>query len=114
MERIRLQLNDGRVARVIDGLKLHLGRDKAVATGIDQFEADRDRMRRNRCRKRGPPVGSGVVESACKQLIGSPFKRAGHRWSKAGANLLLTAECCFENNRWADFLEWRACRAAAV
>ena len=68
----------------------------------------------DRCRERGLPVGSGVVESACKQIVGSRFKRSGCRWSKAGANALLAAECCIENNRWADFLDWRAGRAAAV
>ncbi len=36
-------------------------------------------------RKLGLPVGSGVVESACKQIVSSRFKRAGCHWSKAGA-----------------------------
>ena len=114
MEEIKQQLNDGQVACVIDGLKPHRDRDKAVASCIDYFEANKDRMRYDRCRERGLPVGSGVVESACKQIVGSRFKRAGCRWSKAGANALLAVKCCLEYNRWADFLDWRACRAAAA
>ena len=114
MEEIKQQSDDGQVACVIDGLKPHRDRDKAVAACIDYFEANRSRMRYDLCRERGLPVGSGVVESACKQIVGSRFKRAGCRWSKAGANALLAVKCCIENNRWADFLDWRACRAATV
>ena len=54
------------------------------------------------------PVGSGVVESACKQIVGSRLKRAGRRRSKAVANALLAAERCIKNNRWTDFLDRRA------
>ena len=114
MEEIKQQLDDGQVACVIAGLKPHRDRDEAVAACIDYFEANKSRMRYDLCRERGLPVGSGVVESACKQIVGSRFKRAGCRWSKAGANALLAVKCCIENNRWADFLDWRACRAATV
>ena len=65
-------------------------------------------------RKLGLPIRSGVVENACKQIVGSRFKRAGRRWTKAGANALLAVKCCFKNKRWPDFLEWRACSAAAA
>ena len=65
-------------------------------------------------RKRGLPVGSGVVESACEQIVSSRFKGGGRYWSKAGANALLAVKCCFKDNRWADFLDWRACSAAAA
>ena len=47
-----------------------------VVARFGYYEADRDRMRHDLCRKRGLPVGSGVVESACKQIVGSRFKRA--------------------------------------
>ena len=30
------------------------------------------------------------------------------------ALLALAIRCCFENMPWPDFLEWRACRAAAA
>ena len=85
-----------------------------VAACLRYYEANADRMRYDLCRKLGLPVGSGVVESACKQIVSSRFKRAGCHWSKAGANALLAVKCCFENRCWADFLDWRACHAAAA
>ena len=113
MERIRKQLDAGRVDRVIADLKPYR-RLEAVAACIRYYEANRDRMRYDLYRKRGLPVGSGFVESACKRIVGSRLKGAGRHWSKAGANAVLAVKCCFENNRWPDFLDWRACRAAAA
>ena len=78
------------------------------------YEVNADRMRCDLCRERELPASSGVMESACKQIVGSRFKRSGCRWSKAGANALLAVKCCLKNNRWPDFLERRACRVAAV
>ncbi len=78
-----------------------------VAACIPCREASADRMHCDLCRKRGLPVGSGVVENACKHIV-------GNHWSKACANGLLSALCCFENLRWPDLLDWRACRAAAA
>ena len=40
------------------------------------------------------------------------LSHAGVHVSKLGAAALLAAKCCIDNNRWADFLDWRACRAA--
>ena len=71
-------------------------------------------MRCDLCRKRGLPVGSGFVESACNCIVGNRVKQSGCRWSKAGANAVLAIRCCFENMRWPDFLHCRACRAAAA
>ena len=113
MKTIKDQLNAGRVDDVIADLEPHR-RLEAVATCIRTYGTNRDRMRYDLCRKRGLPVGSGVVESACKQIVGSRFKGAGRRWSKIGANAVLAIKCCFRNNRWPDFLDWRDCSAAAA
>ena len=114
MARIKQQSDDGKVADVIADLKPHRKRDEAVEACIRYFKANKDRMCYNLYHERGLPVGFGVVESACKQIVGTRFKRAGCRWSKADAYALLAVKCCIENNRWADFLDWRACRTAAA
>lgn len=40
-------------------------------------------------KKLGLPIGSGMVESACKWLIQQRFKGVGMRWSEDGFNHLL-------------------------
>ncbi len=92
METIKNQPDAGRVDDVIAGLKPYR-RLEAVATFIRTYGTNKDRMRCDLCRKRGLPVGSGVVESVCKQIVGSRFEGAGRRWSKAGANALLAVKC---------------------
>ena len=71
-------------------------------------------MRYDLCRKRGLPVGSGVVKGACKRIVGSRLKQARCRWPKAGANALLAVKCCIDNICRIDFLGWRACRGATA
>ena len=91
MDRIREQLNAGQVAQVIAIPEPHRRRSEAVAACIRTCEANADRMQCDLYRTRGLPVGSDVVESACKKIVGNRFKKAGCRWSKAGANALLAA-----------------------
>ena len=113
MKTIKGQPDAGRVDDVIADLEPHR-RLEAVATCIRCYGTNRDRMHYDLYRKRGLPVGSGVVESACKQIVGSRFKGAGRHWSKIGANAVLAIKCCFRNNRWPDFLDWRDCSAAVA
>ncbi len=77
MERVKARLNDGR-ADVIADLKPHRHRDEAVTACVHYVEANRAGCAM-KYRKRGLLVGSGVVESACKRIVGSRFKRAGCR-----------------------------------
>ena len=114
MDWIRKQLDAGRVDLAVAALKPYRDRFEAAAVCIRYYEANRDRMRYDLYRKRALPVGSGIVESTCKYIVGNRFKQSGCNWSKAGANGLLAIKCCLENMRWLDFLDWRACRAAAA
>ena len=45
-------------------------------------------------------VGSGVVEGACKHLVGLRFKRKSTRWTKAGARAVLHLRLDRLSNRW--------------
>jgi len=44
-------------------------------------------------RSRGLFVGSGVVESGCKAVIGQRLKLSGMRWTIAGADAITTLRC---------------------
>ncbi|MGC8712787.1 MAG: ISKra4-like element ISLesp2 family transposase, partial [Leptodesmis sp.] len=51
-------------------------------------------------KKQGFPIGSGMVESACKWLIEQRFKGSGMRWSEAGFNHLLHLRLAWVNRRF--------------
>ena len=48
----------------------------------------------------GLPLGSGMVESACKWLIQQRFKGVGMRWSEDGFNHLLHLRLAWINGRY--------------
>lgn len=50
----------------------------------------------------GLPIGSGLVESACKWLIQQRFKGVGMRWSEEGFNHLLHLRLAWVNGRFDD------------
>ena len=55
-------------------------REKALTS----FRNQRERMRYAAYRQAHLPIGSGVVEAACKTLVSSRLKRSGMRWGMAG------------------------------
>ena len=63
------------------------------------------RMRYPACRAMGLYVRSGVVESGCKHVVGTRFKRPSMQWSVAGINAMITLRRAVLGNRFDDF--WR-------
>lgn len=55
----------------------------------------------------GWPIGTGVVEGACRHLVKDRFEQAGMRWSKLGAQALLNLRSVAFNNDWDDFQRFR-------
>ena len=56
----------------------------------------------------GLPLGSGLVESACKWLIQQRFKGVGMRWSEEGFNYLLHQRLDWVNGRFDDLFHLRS------
>ena len=105
---IRNDLKAGRVRDVIARLEPYRGRDPDVASRIDCYRKNRDRMRYDGYIRRGIQIGSGVVESLGRQIVGKRLKQPGSHWTKTGANRMPAIKSCPRNNRWADFLDWKA------
>ncbi len=53
----------------------------------------------------GLPIGSGIVESACKWLIQQRFKCVGMRWSINGFNNLLHLRLAWLNGTFDELYE---------
>jgi hypothetical protein len=64
-----------------------------LATALGYFENNAPRMRYHWFRSRGLFVGSGVVESGCKSVIGQRLKLSGMHWTTAGAGAITTLRC---------------------
>jgi hypothetical protein len=93
-----------------EGVEEHLrtlvrqGRDDAKNTlrrGADYLQTHQHRLRYPEFRAQGWPVGSGVVEGGCKQVVGMRLKRKSTRWSEPGAEAVLHLRVDRLSNRWA-------------
>jgi hypothetical protein len=55
----------------------------------------------------GQAIGSGLVEGACKQVIGRRMKQTGARWRVRRANRMATLCCTFHGDTWPSYWEHR-------
>ena len=51
-------------------------------------------------KSRGNPIGSGVVESTCKQIVSERMKLSGMRWHKEGGQRTMTLRCLLLSGIW--------------
>jgi hypothetical protein len=51
----------------------------------------------------GQSIGSGLVEGACKQVIGRRLKQTGARWRIRRANRMATLCCALHCDTWGDY-----------
>jgi hypothetical protein len=96
--------------------RLLQAQQKEVQTQIEYFQKNADRMKykeiieaRKACDKgkatneqillANEPIGSGAVESTCRQYQ-CRFKRTGQFWTTAGDESLLCLETLWRNQRW--------------
>ena len=62
-------------------------------------------MQYDEFRTRGYDIGSGVVEGACKPVVGKRLKQSGMIWSRADSSATLALRRCWLNGQWDSFWE---------
>lgn len=102
----------GNIETILHEARAHLPKDPRgkpeARTQIGYFEKNKDHMRYAEYRKQGMFIGSGVIEAACKTLVGQRLKQSGMEWTVRGANAILALRCTHLSNRTEDFWEQRA------
>ena len=98
------QIKTDQVAQVIHTLEelkpsLSAASAKVTDTTIDYYRSNEQRMKYVAGKKRGEPVGSGAIESTCRQMQ-CRMKRCGQFWSNQGDESLLCLEVFWRNNLW--------------
>src|SRR4051794_2899944 len=108
-DRLRMLL-DGKVGDVIGGLrqtltkrKLRGSRRTTFREVIGYFDRNRSRMRYDEYLAAGYPIGSGVIEGACRHLVKDRLERAGMRWHPDGAQAMLDLRATCLNGEWDAF-----------
>ena len=70
---------------------------------VTYFTNQAARMAYDQYRARGLDIGSGMVESACKYVIGAREKGPGMRWSVDGAQAIANVRVLVLNGQWPDY-----------
>jgi hypothetical protein len=90
----------GRVIRALIYLHWKHPRRKRIGAVLGYFRGNRHRMGYAEARARNLPVGSGVVEAACKTLVSQRLKQSGMRWRNPGGQAILTLRSLVQSDRF--------------
>lgn len=98
------QLRNDKVAGVIATLeelrpRLDAAAARSAAKTTEYYRNNQERMKYKQAEKLGEPLGSGAIESTCRQLQ-CRMKRCGQFWSTKGDEALLCLEMFWRNERW--------------
>ena len=104
-EKWRTTLREDRegVAKVIRALSHQIARHptrRKLRVVRTYFRRNAHRMRYAELRGRCLPIGSGVVEAACKTLATQRLKRSGMRWRHDGGQAVLTLRSLIQSDRF--------------
>ena len=112
-DRLRRLLN-GEVGYVIGGLKqmgtkhqLRGSRQRQLSAVIGYLHRNRRFMHYNAYLAAGYPIGSGVVEGACRHLVKDRMEGTGMHWRTEGAQAMLDLRAVYLNGDWEAFQSYR-------
>lgn len=94
------QAGVGKVIRALDYLRKKNPSIKKVAQVLAYVRKNRSKMQYATWRDQGLPIGSGVVEAACKTLVTQRMKNSGMRWGKEGGQAVLTVRGWTQSDRF--------------
>lgn len=104
-EKLRRLLRDdpqgvNKVIRALRYLHTKHPRRQTIRTTLAYFRRHRHRMGYAQAQGEGLPIGSGVVEAACKTVVTQRMKRSGMRWRHEGGQAILTFRSLCQSDRF--------------
>jgi hypothetical protein len=89
-----------KIIRSLAYLRSKHPRRKKIADELGYFRRNRKRMRYAETKAQDYPIGSGVVEAACKTLVTQRMKCSGMRWGHEGGQAILTFRSLVQSDRF--------------
>lgn len=78
-------------------------REKEIRKHLGYFKKYKKFMQYAVYAEKGWPIGSGVIEAACKSVVKQRMCRSGQRWSISGGQAILNLRSIVKSNRWDGF-----------
>ena len=104
------KLLEGKVRRVAGGIRqmatkrrLSKRRGEKVEQCLNYFAQRCEHMKYDEYLSAGYPIGSGVVEGACRHLVKDRMEQSGMRWRIEGAQAVLSLRAIYLNDDWDAF-----------
>jgi hypothetical protein len=117
LEQARSDLWEGSIQALIQeirGLALIPAAAEAAQKAITYYQHNEKRMDYARFRAQGYLIGSGTMESGCKQIAGHRLKLAGARWTLNGSVQTAKARAAWLSGDWDSLASKRAILPLAV
>jgi hypothetical protein len=92
-----------KVIRAVRYRRIKTKENPEIEVELKYLQRNRRRMNYFELKQNKLPIGSGVVEAACKNLIGARMKKSGMRWTINGGQAVLTLRSLILSNRWEHF-----------
>lgn len=97
----------GLLQRAINNKSFNKTKLKHLGKVYRYFSTNRERMQYGAYLAAGYPIGSGVIEGACKHVIGDRMCGTGMRWEFEGAQPMLDLRVTKLNEEWDEFIAYR-------
>ena len=114
LEPVTTLLWHGQVEAVIRTCEALALRCQEAQHAVTYFTNNASRMRYDQFRAAGYVIGSGTVESACKQIVTQRLKRPGAQWTVDGAVHTAKARAAWLSGDWETLCAQRAALPLAV
>jgi hypothetical protein len=100
LEAVTQTLWEGQVEQVISACQALTNAYPEAGKAAHYFYTNAERMRYDRFRAAGYMIGSGSVESGCKQIVTQRLKLPGAQWTVAGAVRTAKARAAWLSRHW--------------
>lgn len=114
LKEITEDLWQGRVELVIAACQDLSKQSELARQAATYFSNNCERMRYAEFRSAGYLIGSGVVESGCKQIVSQRLKLPGAQWNLDGAILTAKARAAWLSGKWQTLLHARSLLPLAI
>jgi len=108
LEKNTEDLWQGSVEAVIEACQLLERKSNLAKQSLLYYGNNRERMRYAQFRAAGYLIGSGVIESGCKQIVTQRLKLPGAQWNLEGAVLTAKARAAWMSGNWQKLVSARS------
>ena len=108
LKQVTEDLWQGRVELVIEACRPLAKKSKWAKQSLTYYRNNLERMRYDQFRASGLLIGSGIIESGCKQIVTQRLKLPGAQWNLDGAILTAKARTAWMSGEWQKLVSARS------